>query len=70
MVVNSKVHLATNVQGRVIKIMALDITKVDCKIAFSLMKDIKTDILIADRAYNNGILSNMSKITALKLLFI
>ena len=37
----SKVHLATNAKERVIKIMVTDGTKVDCKFAFALIKDIK-----------------------------
>lgn len=46
---NSKVYLTTDAKGRVIKIIATDRTKANCKIAFALIKDIKTDVLIANR---------------------
>ena len=44
--------MATNAKGRVIKIIVTDKTKTDCKAAFTLTKNIKIDILIADRTYD------------------
>ena len=54
MVFSSKLYIATNTQGIVIKIMITDRAKADCKVAFALIKDIKTDILVANCAYNTN----------------
>lgn len=58
---NSKIHLVTNVQGRIIKILVTNRTKTDCKVVFALIKNIKTDIVIADRVYNTNDISEYTK---------
>ena len=67
---NSKVHLATNTKGKVIKIIGTDGTKADYKIVFDLIKDIKTDILTVNCVCGTNKLLNMLKTAALRLLFL
>ena len=53
--------MATDAKGRVIKSIVTDGTKADCKIAFALIKNIKTGILNANRAYNTNYIVEYAK---------
>ena len=53
--------MATDAKGRVIKSIVTDGTKADCKITFALIKDIKTGILNANRAYNTNYIVEYAK---------
>ena len=48
---SSKVYWVANAQIRVIKIMVTNGTKTNCRVSFSLIRDVKTDILIVNRTY-------------------
>ena len=60
---NSKVDLVTNAKGSVIKIIVTD-----CKADFALIKNIKTDVLIANRAYDTGDIVEYAKNNGIEIV--
>lgn len=65
---NSKIHLVINAQERVIKIIVTNGTKTSCKVAFALIKDIKTDILVTERSYNTNDTVKYAKNNDIKII--
>ena len=61
---NSKVHFDINAKGRVIKIIFTD-----CKVTFVLIKNIKVDVLIADRTYDTNDTIGYIRNSGIELLF-
>lgn len=50
---NTKIHLAVDANGMPIRILVTEGTRVDCKEAIELIKDISAEYLLADRGYDS-----------------